>query len=87
MQQRQQDRARAGAEIGDAQRAVRGPRAAIAASAASTTVSVSGRGTSVAGESRKRQAPEFLDAEDARDRLAREPPRGERVERARLRRA
>ena len=31
----------------------------------------------------QRQAPEFLDAEDARDRLAVEPPRGERRQRAR----
>ena len=50
-EQRKQDRAGAGAEIGDAQRArARRRRGRCAASAASTTVSVSGRGTSTAGE-------------------------------------
>ncbi len=34
----------------------------------------------------QRQAPEFLDAENARDRLAAEPPRGKRSQRARARR-
>ena len=69
-QQRQQDRAGAGAEIGDAQRAIEAPSARSNSSASSTTVSVSGRGTSVAGESCERQSPEFLLAENARDRLA-----------------
>ena len=51
-QQREQERARAGAEIGDAQRAATARFGSSAASAASTTVSVSGRGTSVSALSR-----------------------------------
>ena len=80
-EQREHDGAGAGAEIGDTQRdAPRARPAATAASARSTTVSVSGRGTSTAGESAKRQAPEFLDAEDAGDRLAGKAPRRQRLD-------
>ena len=49
-----------------------------AASAASTTVSVSGRGSRVSALSLKRQPPKFLAAENARDRLMREPARRQR---------
>ena len=56
----------------------RDPPASIAASAASTTVSVSGRGTSVAGVSRSGRPQNSLTPSDARDRLAAEPARRER---------
>ena len=78
-QQCEQDRARAGAEVGDAQRPRAFARRSISASASSTTVSVSGRGTSTAGVTMKRQPPEFLRADDARDRLAGEPARRQRL--------
>ena len=55
----------------------RSPSARNISSASSTTVSVSGRGTSVARQELQRQAPEFLLAEDARDRFSREAPAGE----------
>ena len=53
-------------------------RSTSAASAASTTVSVSGRGTSVVGVELRAAGPRIPCADDARDRLAREPPRRER---------
>ena len=49
-------------------------------SAASTTVSVSGRGTRVVRSESEAQTPEFLLADDACDRLAREAALGERGE-------
>ena len=74
-QQRQQNCAGAGAEIGDAQRRDWQPRRRAAiSSATSTTVSVSGRGTSVAGESFSGSPQNSLCAENSRDRLAREAP-------------
>ena len=63
-QQRQQDRAGAGADVGDAKRRSAMVRRAIFPAPASTTVSVSGRGTSVAARQLQRQSPEFLDARE-----------------------
>ena len=83
-QQREQQRAGAGAEIGDAQRA----RARSAGVDRGERRLDHGFGFRPrhqrGGVSAQRQAPEFLDAEDARDRLALEPPRGERRDRVAL---
>ena len=82
VQQRQQDRAGAGADVGDAQRLER-----IAAGANEFErrldhgFRIRARHQRVGGE-REAQAPEFLLAEDARDRFVLQPPlhqRGEAV--------
>ena len=76
-EQRQEDCARSGAKIRNrACGRVRDPAESISASAASTIVSVSGRGTSVVELIGELQAPEFLKADDARDRFTPEPPLG-----------
>ena len=57
--------------------AMRGARArsrAAADSASSTMNSVSGRGISTAGVTAEIEAPEFADADDVGDRLARDAP-------------
>ena len=55
-------------------------RSAILASAASTTVSLSGRGTRTAGLDLERQAPELARAQDIGHRLAGQPARRKRRE-------
>ena len=69
----------------DAQRSVRRPPQRHESSAASTTVSVSGRGTSTVGRDAQRQAPEFLVAEMRATGSRVEPARGQRAIRRRLR--
>ena len=64
---------------------MRKPPRTTKSSAASTTVSVSGRGTSTAGLMCSDRLQNSLSAENARDRLALEPALAQRIDRLRLR--
>ena len=82
MQQREQDRARAGAEINDAKRASRGGADDLQRQL-DHRLGIRPRHQRRRGEFQG-QAPEFLLPENARDRLAVDAPRGEGFDRVRF---